>query len=196
MPGDVRGQIERVRAEFSSRPAGLQRHVERVLGEALGLARHWDIDPERVELATWGHDLFRATPPAELLAMARECGVEIDPADEAEPVLLHGPVAAVVLEERFGIDDSEVLEAVRDHTLGLPEMPLLGKVILLADKVEAHKRERAPVMKEIRKLARRDLDMALLCWADWKWVEERTHGWVSHPQSWRAREQWVREHRL
>lgn len=196
MAAGIRQQIEGVRAEMASRPAGLQRHVERVLEEALDLARYWDIDPDRVELAAWGHDLFRATPPGELLKMARECGIEIDPADVAEPVLLHGPIAAAVLEERFGISDAEALEAVRDHTLGLPEMPLLGKVILLADKVETHKRERAPVMKEIRKLARRDLDVALLCWSDWKWVEERTHGWTSHPQSWRARETWVREHRL
>ena len=49
-------------------------------------------------------------------------------------------------------------------------------------------------MCEIRKLARRDLDLALLCWADWKWVEERTHGWSSHPQHWAARRSWVGEH--
>jgi HD superfamily phosphohydrolase YqeK len=73
-------------------------------------------------------------------------------------------------------------------------MPLLARIILVADKVEARKRRRAPVMKEVRRLARRDLDTALLCWADWKWVEERTHGWLSHPTHWAARSEWVRDH--
>jgi hypothetical protein len=49
-------------------------------------------------------------------------------------------------------------------------------------------------MKEIRRLAWRDLDLALLCWADWKWLEEREHGWLSHPTHWEARSRWVAEH--
>ncbi len=194
MTGGIQAQIERVRAELTSRPEGLQRHVGRVLTEALDLARAWDVDPDRVELATWGHDLFRAASPAELVTMARAAGVAVEAPDLAEPVLLHGPVAAAVLEARFAVSDDEVLAAVRDHTLGLSEMPMLAKVILLADKVEARKRQRAPVMKQIRRLARRDLDLALLCWADWKWVEERTHGWQSHAQHWHARAEWVRQH--
>ena len=118
-------------------------------------------------------------------------GAEIAPEDEREPVLLHGPIAAIVLRERFGVTDDDALAAVRDHTLGLGEMPLIAKVILIADKVEARKRKRTPVMAEIRKLARHDLDAALLCWADWKWVEERTNGWNSHPTHWLARQRWV-----
>jgi len=196
MTGGIRAQVERVRAELTSRPEGLRRHVERVLVEALAIASAWDVDPDRVELATWGHDLFRAASPDDLVSMARAAGLTLEAADLAEPVLLHGPVAATVLEARFAVNDDEVLAAVRDHTLGLAEMPLLAKIILVADKVEARKRQRAPVMKQIRRLAKRDLDLALLCWADWRWVEERTHGWQSHPQHWHAREEWVRQHHL
>jgi predicted HD superfamily hydrolase involved in NAD metabolism len=196
MTGGIRVQAERVRAELSSRPERLRRHVERVLVEALELALAWDVDPDRVELATWGHDLFRAASPDELVQMSRAAGVPIEAPDLAEPVLLHGPLAAAVLESRFAVSDVEVLAAVRDHTLGLAEMPLLAKIILVADKVESRKRQRTPVMKQIRRLARRDLDLALLCWADWKWVEERSHGWQSNPQHWHAREEWIRQHHL
>jgi HD superfamily phosphohydrolase YqeK len=121
-------------------------------------------------------------------------GVLVGAEEEAEPVLLHGPTAAIVLRERFGVRDDEALGAIRDHTLGAPEMPMLAKIILIADKVEERKRKRTPIMAEIRRLARRDLDLALLCWADWKWVEERAHGWNSHPAHWRARQRWVLEH--
>ena len=194
MINDIAAQIERVRAEFASRPERLQQHVERVLVEALDLAQRYDVDPERATLATWGHDLFRAHAPAELLRLASGAGIPIEPADETQPVLLHGPLGAVLLSERFAVTDPEVLAAVRDHTLGLGEMSILAKIILLADKFEARKRRRTPVMKEIRRLAWRDLDLALLCWADWKWVEERTHDWASAPRHWQARQRWVAEH--
>ena len=196
MPPNIARQIATVRSELEARPEGLVRHVRRVLAEALALASCWDVDPLRTELAVWGHDLYRSHSPAEQLQLAREAGLPIDSAAEASPVLLHGPIAAHVLHRRFRIADDEVLAAVRDHTLGLASMPLLAKIILLADKVELRKRERAPVMRDIRHLARRDLDRALLCWADWKWVDERSHGWQSHPAHWLARSEWVREHHL
>ncbi len=194
MAGTIRHQLAAVRDQFASRPPGLVRHVERVLVEALDLAARWDIDPLRVELAAWGHDLFRAHLPADQLALARECGLPIDPVDEMDPVLLHGPIAAVVLRDRFAVTDEDALAAVRDHTLGSMEMPMIAKVNLIADKVEPRKRKRAPIMREIRRLARRDLDLALLCWADWKLLEERDHGWSTHPVHWQARTAWVEQH--
>lgn len=194
MGADIAAQVAAVREGMLTRPAGLVRHVERVLHEALDLAAAWDLDPARVEMATWGHDLFRSFAPEEQLRMARETGLTIHPEDERTPVLLHGPIAAAVLRERFAVTDEEALAAVRDHTLGDKRMPLLAKVILIADKVEEQKRKRTPAMKAIRRLAHRDLDLALLCWADWKWVDERTHGWESHPLHWDARLEWVREH--
>ncbi len=194
MSASIAAQITAVRAELETRPAGLVRHVLRVLEEALDLAERWDVDPKRAELATWGHDLFRAQTPEEQLRLAREAGLSVDPVDEASPVLLHGPIAASVLRERFRVVDDDVLAAIRDHTLGLAQMPLLAKILLIADKVERRKRHRAPLMGAIRLVARRDLDCALLCWADWKWVDEGTRGQKSHPLHWQARASWVAEH--
>lgn len=196
MSRPIRDQVAALQVEFETRPEGLVRHVERVLVEALDLARRYDLDPDRVTLATWGHDLFRSFPPDDQLRLAREAGIVIEPADRADPVLLHGPIAAVTLRERFRVEDEEALAAVRDHTLGASEMSMLARVILLADKFEKRKRDRTPVMKAIRKAAARDLDLALLCWADWKWLEEREHGWKSHPRHWEARLRWVAEHHL
>ena len=192
----IAAQVKALQKEFESRPPGLRDHIGRVLVEALDLAVRWDVAPQRAELAVWGHDLFRAESPRRLLRLARESGIEVTTEDEAAPVMLHGPIAAIVLRERFAVTDAEALAAVRDHTSGIAEMSLLAKIILIADKVEARKRARTPVMAEIRKLARRDLDLALLCWADWKWVAEREKGWASYSAHWTARERWVAEHHL
>ncbi len=80
----IAAQIAAVRAELETRPEGLVRHVQRVLVEALDLAARWDLDPARVELATWGHDLFRSFPPAEQLRLAVEAGLPIVEADRAD----------------------------------------------------------------------------------------------------------------
>lgn len=193
---ELRQQLERVREEMAARPAGLVRHVERVAAEATRLARAWDVDPLRAELAAWGHDLFRSFAPDEQLRMAEELGVSVSEDDRASPIVLHGPIAACVLRERYGVSDEDVLQAVAAHTLGLERMSILAKIILIADKVEEVKRRRDWPMRLIREAALRDLDLALLCWADWKWVEERRHGWRSHAQHWRARREWVAEHHL
>ena len=139
-------QIAAVREELQERPTGLVGHVERVLAEAVPLARVWQVDEARIELAVWGHDLFRSESPEEQLRLGREAGVDIDPDAAAYPILLHGPIAAAVLRERFGVTDNEALAAVRDHTAGLDEMSLLAKILLIADKVEPNKRRRAPAL--------------------------------------------------
>lgn len=194
MAKSIREQIAVVKREMASRPQKLIEHVERVVAEAVEIGGYWDIDPERLELAACGHDLFRHEGEERQLQLAAEAGLAVSAEDRRSPIVLHGPIAASVMEHRLGVDDRDVLQAIRDHTLGLPAMSLIGKVILLADKVEPRKRKRDPEMKRIRRLAWRDLDAALLCWADWKWVEERTHEWHSHPEHWRARSAWVREH--
>jgi nicotinate-nucleotide adenylyltransferase len=191
---DIAAQVAAVQAEMDSRPQKLIEHVQRVAKEAADLGEYWDIDPQRLELAAWGHDLFRHEPPERQLQLAEEAGLKVRKYDRVNPIVLHGPTAAAVLRERFGVRDADALAAVRDHTLGLAEMPLIAKIVLLADKIEPNKRRRDPEMKEIRRVARRDLDLALLCWSDWKWERERSHGWQSHPQSWKARVAWVREH--
>jgi predicted HD superfamily hydrolase involved in NAD metabolism len=193
VPASIADQIVLVRKELESRPPGLVRHIERVVAEAASLATYWSADPERCALAAWGHDLFRALSADEQLRMAAEVGLDINDADRAAPVVLHGPTAAVVLRERLAIRDEEVLSAVRDHTLGRAEMPMIAKIILLADKFEPNKRSKRPVMKEIRRLARRDIDLALMCWSDWNWVDQAEHGWGTHPQHWLAREHWLKE---
>ena len=194
MPGTLAAQLTVVRAKLENRPAGLVAHVRRVLDEALELGAYYDIDPVRIELATWGHDLYRAGKSKDLLALARERGIPVAHAEARLPMLLHGPVAAAILEQSSGVTDDEVLSAIRYHTSGAPQMPLLAKVILLADKTEPQKRRRAPALQAIRALARRDLDTALLCWADWAWVAFQANGWETQDAHWQARAAWVESH--
>lgn len=190
----IREQIDAVKAAYEALPEGLGLHIQRVLVESLDLAERWDLDPERVELATWGHDLYRSRGDEEWLRLAMEMGIPLRHADELSPVLLHGPIAARALYHDFGVRDDEVLMAVHEHTLGSPDISQIGAVVLLADKFEERKRKRTPIMKDIRRVARRDLDTALIAWADWRWTEDAERGWLVHPDHWWSRITWIARH--
>jgi len=157
----TRPQLEALRAAAARLPPGLAEHVEGTVAEARRLARRYSIDEEQVELAAWGHDLARAFSPQELLAAARRFGLEISPAEEQAPILLHGAVAAEMLRRDYGIDDPQVLAAARFHTVGRAGMSLLEKVIFVADKISPDKVRANPALVRVRDLAERDLDAAI-----------------------------------
>ena len=68
----------------------------------------------------------------------------------------HGPKAAEKLEELFGIDDSEILNAIRYHTTGRCGMCLLEKIIYLADSLE--KGRDYPGVQELRDINSDNID--------------------------------------
>lgn len=92
--------------------------------EALGLGEE---DRLRWRAAGWLHDALRDAPPEELRA-------ELPEGDRLLPdPLLHGPAAAHRLRGQL---DAELLEAIRHHTTGHPELGALGRALHLADFLE------------------------------------------------------------
>jgi nicotinate-nucleotide adenylyltransferase len=70
--------------------------------------------------------------------------------EKEKPSLLHGRASAILLKERFNVNNESVLEAVALHTEGSKNMGPLAKVVYIADKTEV---SREKVNPEIRKLA-------------------------------------------
>jgi nicotinate-nucleotide adenylyltransferase len=75
-----------------------------------------------------------------VLETARRDGQEISELERRKPMLLHGRAAAVLLRERFGVHNGEVLEAVAFHTEGKIGMGPLAKIVYIADKVEVSRK--------------------------------------------------------
>lgn len=50
---------------------------------------------------------------------------------------MHQYTGAYYAEHAFGVSDAAVLDAIRYHTSGKPEMSALGKLIFLADMLES-----------------------------------------------------------
>jgi len=73
---------------------------------------------DQAEIAGLLHDNAKGLSNEELLANARRLDIELSPIEAGHPELLHGKVGAGLLDERFGIDDAEVTQAVADHVTG------------------------------------------------------------------------------
>lgn len=169
-------------------PPGLLAHIDRVVEIAAGLADTHNLDVERTLLAAQGHDLCRARSPERLLADAEARGLEIDPVERAEPVLLHGPLGALELAERFEVDDERVLRAVRWHTSGHPDYDAEAWAMFVADKIDPHKIDRWPALEQVRALAGESLEAAALAYLDLSLARGEQEGWEVHPMALRARE--------
>lgn len=116
--------------------------VEHILGVekmSKDLAITHNADAEKAETAGLMHDLAKYFPPDQLLAMAKEKGLEIDEICAARPHLLHADVSAIVAEETFKIKDEEILSAIAQHTLGNAEMPPISSIVFVADKLEPNR---------------------------------------------------------
>ena len=73
--------------------------------------------------------------------------------------MLHGPVAAKMAEEEFGIHDPEILEAVACHTTGKVGMGKLAQILYLADAIEPHRKYAQA--EQLRRLSLNHLNEAL-----------------------------------
>jgi predicted HD superfamily hydrolase involved in NAD metabolism len=161
-------------------------HTLRVAETAERLAGFHDLDPKKARLAALLHDATREMGKDELLRIAGEEGIDVGELEREQPILLHGPVAASLARRELGVEDGEVLEAVRAHTTGEPGVGSLALALFVADKIEPD-RDQAGV-EGLRKLALDDLRQAATVALDGSISHNERRGKQTHPKSRRALE--------
>ncbi len=170
-----------LRARVEALPAGLRDHVLRVIVEAKRLASVYGLDAERLEIAALGHDLYRAHGPKQLLSLAEVLLDSVNEVEQQAPILLHGRLAALALSAEYGVDDADVLNAVRYHTTARAGMTLFEKALFLADKIEPEKASEASAMERVRQLADSDPGAAIVCYLDYQVRRALGARWMLHP---------------
>lgn len=136
-------------------------HTLGVMYICASLAMRYEYDLERAMLAGLMHDCAKCMPNAKKLKMAEKNNLEITDLERKNPFMLHAKLGALLTKKKYDIDDEEILDAIRWHTTGRPNMTLLDKIVYVADYIEP-KRDKAPNLPLIRKMAFENLDGALL----------------------------------
>lgn len=135
-------------------------HTLGVMYTAGALAMRYECDLDKALLAGLMHDCAKCMPNAKKLKVAEKHGLEITEIEQKNPFMLHAKVGALLAEKKYDIEDQEVLSASLAYDRK-PDMTLLEKIVYVADYIEP-KRDKAPNLKEVRKMAFVDLDQALL----------------------------------
>lgn len=103
-------------------------HTASVIDTALRKASENGLDKDKVFLAGLLHDMAKYVDYTKI----ENFSVPEDMPDK----VIHAFLGAHLLENNLKIEDSEIIEAVRYHTTGKPDMSKLTKLIFIADMVE------------------------------------------------------------
>lgn len=131
------------------------RHTLGVEQTAVALAELHGEDVEKTRIAALLHDCARCLDSAEMrrLVGARAGTLKLR-------ALMHAPAGVKLARQQYGVEDDQVLSAIRWHTTGRQDMTRLEKIVYLADFIEPN-RPFYPGLEALREEAFRDLDRAV-----------------------------------
>lgn len=136
-------------------------HTLGVAYTAANLAMCYQVDINKAQTAGLLHDCAKCIDNDKKISICEKHNIQINEIERQNPFLLHAKVGSYIAMTKFNIHDQDVINAILNHTTGRPDMSLLEKIIYVADYIEPC-RKQAPNLTEVRQLAFRDLDRALL----------------------------------
>ncbi|GAA0442916.1 bis(5'-nucleosyl)-tetraphosphatase (symmetrical) YqeK [Lentibacillus halophilus] len=129
-------------------------HTLRVTDTAVQLAEKYDEDSEKIELAAILHDYAKYFPLEDMKQLIKEN----DPANDLldyHHELWHGPAASVLVEQRHGITDKDIRNAIYYHTTGRADMSQMETILFVADYIEPGRS--FPGVDDVRETAQTNL---------------------------------------
>lgn len=151
---------QKVQEKLKDHPKRLT-HVFGVADTAVSLAIIHNLDPNKAMIAGLYHDIAKYDTINEQTQYLDQHTIEHF---KAYPVIFHAYGAASYLKEDFHINDQEILDAIRHHVWGRPNMTLLEKIIFISDSCEPNRKyEDCP---RIFELAKTNIDEALFICMD------------------------------
>lgn len=107
------------------------------------------------------HDCAKSMHGSELVAICEKARLNVTAVERSNPTsLLHAKAGAYLAQHKYGITDDDILNAIRYHTTGRPDMSKLEKIIYIADYIEPNRKQLSE-LDLIRRIAFHDLDRTM-----------------------------------
>ena len=116
------------------------------------LAKQFGQNEEKAYIAGLLHDCAKCFSDEKLLEIIDKYLDDVDSDERSNKKTLHAPGSYYIAKTVFGLEDAEMLSAIRWHTLGKINMTDFEKIIFLADKIELRTRS-----EDYRKKITKDL---------------------------------------
>ena len=136
-------------------------HSIGVMEMAMELAQIYNIDIETAQIAGLLHDNAKEMTDDEMLQYAKENNIQISETEKNSVKLLHGKIGTDIAKKKYGVSE-EIAKAIEYHTTTNPNMDTLAKIIYVSDKIELNRKTEKYDIEAERKLAKEDLDKAML----------------------------------
>lgn len=141
--------------------AGRYTHTLGVAYTAASLAMAHGEDMEKAMTAGLLHDCAKSMHGSELVAICENAHLNVTAVERNNPTaLLHAKAGAYLAEHKYGVTDMDILNAIRYHTTGRPNMSRLEKMVYIADYIEPGRKQNRD-LSLIRRLAYQDLDSTM-----------------------------------
>lgn len=108
-------------------------HSLNVAKSAKELALRYGEDEKNAYTAGLIHDVCKDTPAGLQLSYMIENGMELTELEISAAKLYHAMCGSLYIRKEFGVDNENIINAVRYHTTGRANMSLLEKIVFIAD---------------------------------------------------------------
>lgn len=131
--------IERYMQQLDTMSEFRRRHSINVSKEAARLAGKYGADIKKARIAGLLHDVTKEFDNEKQLKIMSDGGIMLSDVERSSPKLWHAISGSIYLRDELGIDDPDILNAVRYHTTARAGMSLLEQVLYLADYTSAER---------------------------------------------------------
>lgn len=135
-------------------------HSLNVAAECKKLAEKYGEDSEKAYFAGLLHDVCKELEPEEQQRLIVESGFAVCREELETRSLWHAVAGAYFVKNIFGVEDIDIINSIRFHTVGRAGMSRLEEIVYLGDLVSADRTYKD--VDKMRKLVYSNLDAAML----------------------------------
>ena len=156
------------------------------------LAKTYNADIEKCKVAALLHDICKEMDMEYIKNICKNNFMnELSEEDLENNEILHGFAGAYYVKNELGINDKEILNAIKYHTIGAKNMTLVEKIVYIADATEYGRNY--PSVVKIREETFKNLDRGILMEIEHKEKYLESIGKKSHPNTDKLKKEILKE---